>query len=60
MRLTASRELSTKEREEMLQFMRTEQVGEVVVTVQREGEADKQSVLKLEKQDADGRTLLAD
>lgn len=62
--LTATR-FTAKDRAEMLQFMKTEQVDTVRVRVHHAGEdgedgTDEEIVLEIERKDAEGRTLLQD
>lgn len=55
MRLSASEVPTQKRREELLHFMKTENVGKIVIVCRSTGE---ETVLELEQRDADGRKLL--
>jgi len=55
LKVTASKKPNQKEREAYLQFMRTEQIGRVVIVNKETGE---ETVLEVEQKDAEGRTLL--
>lgn len=57
LRVKTSKVPSNKEKAELLQFMRTEGFGQVVLVNQETGE---ETVLELEHRDADGRSLLQD
>lgn len=65
MKLTASKPPNKKERAEYLKFMRTEQIGKLIVTIRKqdaEGNPlpEEEMVLELEHKDAEGRSFLVD